>query len=251
MNQAKYFIKDYKVPLSATAVFVLVVLALFLLRNYDRSVLAESLSGEGSGGKDYATLLSKDKADGFNKKNLTAEEKTDLTNPSPTAASQRPSTSPSFTVTGPSQSTTTPPAGSTPSATTTPPPTSGDSPPTASFTADVTGLREDGASPVECKVSTIPTSSQCVRRYHFTAEVEAYNGPGTVAYEWRISVPGSSTGSFSAGSGESLTLLNKVVVISCSTPSGPFKIQLGVTNPNQSKSNDLEVMHDCGDIKVP
>ena len=242
MNKAKYFIKDYRVPISATVVFVLVLLALLSLRAYDRSVIAEVLLGKGSAGKDYATLLSKDKTDGFNKIDHTAEKQADSTTSGSTKATQQPSTS--FTITGTGESTPTAPSGSAPPDTTTPPPASGGSPPASSFSVNVTGIRHEGVSPVECN-STVPYPSQCVRRYFFTAGVEATDGPGIVDYQWDISVPGSSSDSFSAGAGQTLTLLKKVVVISCSTLPGPFTIHLSVTSPNQSNSSDLEVVHDC------
>ncbi len=243
--------------MSATAVFGLVLLVLLFFRAHDRSVLAEIQSGKSSGGKDYATLLSKDKTDGFHKNDHSADSQTDPTKPSPTATAQQQSLSSSFTVTSPGPSPSTPgtappPTGGAPPPTgSVPPPTGGVPPPASPFTAKVVGIRQDGASPVDCSGAQIPSPSQCVRRYYFTADVAAYNGPGSVTYEWRLSVPGSNIGSYPAGSGQSLTSLHKVVVISCDTPPGQFEVQMRISSPNQSASDDIKAMHDCGGGLTP
>lgn len=244
----RQFIRDYRLPLAATFIFFGLVVFLLLGRLHDKSALGQILAFKNSPSQDYATLLSKDKSDDFQKHDVGNESNPDgnsspdrqPTSNSPVSGAQgaNPTSTTSQTVTVVSTPTSSPP----PAASTPPPP---GSPPVTiqPFSAFISDFKQDKAAVMQCTGSGL-NLSKCTKTYSFASNVVTTNGPGSVAYYWKYSVSGSSNGNFAAGSGANTTSLNNTVTISCSNQ-GSFTAQFLLTTPAAAQSSVLQISHTC------
>lgn len=229
MKPVKQFLKDYRVPLEATIVFIIIILFMLFTRTVDRLALADVLGSKTD--SDYATLLSKDRDDEFKKNDVSTADETEVaTTPSPT-------TSTPFTV-NPNTVSVDPPVD-----------TGGEPEPVPPFSAQIDGPLVLEGTNIECS-GTSGNNLECYKRYIFRAKIFAQNGPGMIAYSWQGSVQeANEEGSFDVGSGESYTPLHKIVVLPCQLPMA-FEIELKLTQPTASQSNIVTNYHSC-DTTLP
>jgi hypothetical protein len=252
-SRVRAFEHDYRLPLVATGVFVAVLSALLLVRMHEHSIVAQVLSGTKTSGRDYATLLSQDKVAGLNDDQLGTEESSapattqksvNSTSTTFTSSSSSPTAS-STTSTSPSGSTASGSSSSSPEVPATTPPASGGgtTTPAPPFSASITSFRQEGSGVMTCSGSG-SSGNKCSKTYTFTAGIQTANGPGTVNYNWRFSVDGSSNGSFQAASGAFGTILQKQITLSCSN-STVFTAQMTLSSPAPTQSPVIAVTHVC------
>jgi len=232
----KQFFRDYRLPLEATFLFAVIIAVMLFGRAYDRLALADVLGSTTGNGKDYATLLSNDKADAIKKNDVSSQDNTK------TEASSSPSATTPFSV-----SPTPPPAD--PAPTDNPPDTGGDDPvpppppPPPPFGAVIDNLAMEGAF-LECSGGT--GSTDCSKRYVFKAVVHAYNGPGSIVYSWQGTRPEIyKDGNLTVGTGETLTPVYRDFRLPCNQPT-MFSIKVVITQPYPSQSQTLTMNHFCG-----
>lgn len=216
------FVKDYSLPLAATAIFLLLVLGATLLRVSQRASLAGLLSDVTRQGKEYGTLLGRDKPETVTKNTDNPELPADVTPAGSTS---------SFGVTNTgSQS-----SGS-----------GGGGSPAPVFSVAIASFQQDGVT-LECTTPK-PKLQTCSKRYVFSAGVRTLNGPGGVSYSWRSNLSSAlEDGSFSAGGGEVLTIRQKAISLACDTPSS-FSLQFVVLSPSFTQSATLNTNHNCNGI---
>lgn len=231
------FIKDYRLPLQATAVFILVLVMMLGARLYDHRALADVLGSKTSNSGDYASLLSNDKADDLSKNDVTTEEAAKKATNSNSTSDSAPisATSPSnvpFTV-SPSPP---PPA--------LVPPEEDDGnetdPPAPLFTANVESLVLESSSSNCAFINGLMQT--CSKKYIFRASTKTMNGPGKVSYAWLGESP--SSGEFLVGSGVIYTPVRKEINLPCN-PQKNFVVQFKINSPNPSESNPLPIDHRC------
>ena len=242
-TSVRQLIRDYRLPITATAVFIAIVVFMVVGRLQARSVLGQILAVNNSGTKGYANLLSKDKSDLFTKSDVgdtgpaqSGENRPFSTNGSSSGTSD----------TATSGGTSAPIDGGSSSGTGggTSTPTPGPAP---VFGASVVDFRQDKAPELQC--SSGPPNNpgnllKCSKIYSFVASVQTLNGPGTVSYGWLYSVSGSNNGSYNASSGTSTSTLRNEITLSCRNP-GNFTAQFVVNSPNSSKSQVMQISHNC------
>lgn len=230
-SHAREFVKNYRTPIAVTVIFIGTVITLFIGRLYERSALTQILAVRNSSGQDYATLFSKDKAEEFQRRDVSADDNAGTQASINNSATGNNSTS----NTGNASSST--PVNN--------PPVS-NNPAPAVFTVSISDFRQDQSPALQCTGGSVGGISlgKCSKTYSFAASVQAQNGPGSVAYNWLYSVSGSSNGTFSAGNGSSLTVLHNTVTLSCKDP-GIFTAAFSVSSPNAARSQSLQINHSC------
>lgn len=235
LKSTKRFVKDYRLPLEATLLFILTVLVMLFARNFDRLALADVLGNKTGAGSDYAKLFSNDKVDDL-KKNEVGIQENGNEKSTGAIASAAPAVTTPFTISpNPPPPNVPPPPGSPPG-------------PTPIFSASIQGLVFEG-SYMEC-AGIGENNQECSKRYVFRAGVRAENGPGTIAYSWESTVAeAQENGGFSVGSGETFTPLRKDIKLPCSQPR-MFSLQLVLSQPNTAESNILQQHHSC-DMTTP
>ncbi len=230
----RHFVKDYSVPLTATILVMIVLGAALVTRIVERATLVDILLGAPGSGQDYGSLLSRDKTSepvrGDINEQLPSSPITNQPAASNTSTfSTNPGTTNLSTSTSPG---TTPPGGGT----TTPVP----------FSSSISFLRQDSVT-LECSTSK-PNKGSCSKKYTFAAVIRTLGGPGVVSYGWRSNAIGvNEDSSFAAGTGESSTILQKQVTLSCNS-AGNYTLQLIMSSPSQAQSAVLGIAHDCKDI---
>lgn len=243
----KRFVRSYRLPLSATIIFAGLVIFLLLGRLHDRSVLGRILAVGNTSGGDYATLISKDKSDAFNKHEVSADDSRSPAVAPPTKVGSVPvATSPSYVVTptAPNPPSTTTPSSITPS--TTSPPSHTPPPPALPFTSTITDFRHLQTSPFTCPagVTSFNYQTECYKTYTFSATIQTQNGPGTVDYDWDYNVPGSNSGAISVLAGTQSTNIKDTIKITCDN-AGKFTAQFLINAPNADQSQLIEIRHQC------
>jgi hypothetical protein len=228
---------------------------MLFVRFYEQAALAGVLDGSGKKGQDYATLLSVDKDAELNKNNVeeskdatatdAAKTKTKATTSStdiaqaPLTVSPNGSTSSSpSTSEGNISAPTTGGGGSTE-------PTPIQATPTSDpFKANVEGINLISTT-IECD-TTVTSSYKCHKVYTFKGEIKSFNGPGQIVYGWQSSQASfNEEGSYSAGSGETFTVINKTIKIDCSQPA-QISMSLALRSPNLDSSDPIFINHECG-----
>lgn len=257
-EKIKHFAKDYRVPLLGTGIFVAILLTIILIRTYEKSALADVLPRKTSSTQDYATLLSNDKADKFNKNNVsesspsTNNNKTQIASNNP-SSSNTSSNAPSNTFTdttfnnttvNSSESTSTNPAPP-PASPTSPPPSQ--TPPPPPFSVSITNMFEDTSqNPRNC------SDQVCQETLNFKANLAATNGPGVIQYMWgwylcpssvtncsASSSPssGNHPGSISAPTGSSAPQVLQDIMVTCQKGQNyVLNVQFGVSSPNTTST---------------
>lgn len=258
-GRAKRLYHEYRLPTIATGVFLLVLIALGVVRQLEQTSLL-ALRNEVTNSDDiYATLLTDSEAIEFTRDDTTEQNSTTTaTSSSPSISNSTQSTSTPFTFsTGTNTSptsgdddtstggTTTPGGGSSGSG--------GDSgggttpPPTDPFTASIDSLAQ-GSTTLQCANPSKPNKGSCAKVYSFSSNVRTLNGPGTVSYAWQSSTSaGNGSGGFSVGAGSAITAVNKEVSMGCNKPAS-FTIQLALLSPSFTSSNTITVNHNCNEI---
>lgn len=227
--RVRQFTADYKLPLVITAIFLLLATTAALVRISQQSSLVDLLDGVTSTGQGYGTLLSKDKAD-------QPKRNTDISQPT----TEAPVGSPSSFALNPTNPPASSPAPSSPSG------TGSVVVPLPVFSSSIAYFQQDSAT-LECSTPK-PKQQTCSKRYVFGAGIRTQNGPGTVNYSWRSNLPSAiETSSASAGSGQALVALQKVITLACNSPSS-FNLQLAVLSPSVAQSSVLTVNHNCNEI---
>lgn len=230
------FVREYSLPIAVTFILIILVSGVAGARFLERSSLADLLPGITIGGKDYGSLLSRDKADEFkkNEDNGADARQAGATSSGSSVALNSGSTSANTTTGG---------AGTTGGGgnagggggTTTP-----------AFSSQVQSLQQSSVT-TECGAG-VPRKNKCSKRYVFSAGVKTFNGPGSVSYSWQSSLSSANESSgFSAGSGENLTTLQKTIVLDCKTSSS-LTLKLAVSSPTSGSSNTLTLNHNCNEI---
>lgn len=254
-SRFKQFVDDYKIPLTATLLFAVVLGSIFGVRTYERSILAATLTQAKSISYDYASLLSGDTQNSGNSTNLVNTENAPRSPDDDGSTSNSQASAAVFTVTPtnnsqggvePSQN-----GGTTPKPDT--PPPSGDNggatpSPALPFNASISSLGQEGNPQLNCSNigGALFTSRLCSRKYSFAASIRAVHGPGTVGYAWGSSTGLNTTSSFSVSAGETFTTVRTQLEVSCDAP-GQFTIQIKLTSPTQS-TQALSVSHSCPGI---
>ncbi len=241
----KEMYENYGLPSVVTVIFLIILLILLLMRLQQSSILSEVFKNNGSN-LDYASLLSSDEIDALQENMVASDEKNVAKvenkekNPAAATTSETPFTINSGVSSVPTSSN----GGSGTSA----PPTTTD--PNQQFSASVASIRSEGSSAPQCDTAS-PGSGfssftpNCTRTYYFGGTIKTSGGPGTVSYEWDSSHDGGkATGSFEAGSGDTLTSLKKQVTLPCNEPN-TLTMKLLVTSPNSDASADVIVTHSC------
>ncbi|HUP26392.1 MAG TPA: hypothetical protein VM124_01955 [Candidatus Limnocylindrales bacterium] len=237
-SSARQFAKDYRLPLAATLAFIIIALSLFIGRLHERSALGQILAVKNSAGQDYAGLLSNDKADDFQKNDVSSEVNSDpASQTKPTTTGSSPTTAAAPTSGTSETVAVTPPTTSSGSGTLTPTPV-------GPFTAAITAFKQDQAATLQCPGGSVTNLTKCTKTYSFAATIQTANGPGTVKYNWKYSVNGSSNGEFTAVSGTNSTTLHNTITLNCKD-AGTFSAQFLLTNPSAAQSQALQVTHSC------
>ena len=229
----RQFIKDYRLPLQATFLFILIVLILLTTRTFARLSTADILGSNTGGSNDYAAFLSKDKAEDLIKNDQSIQEVTKpVVTPTTNTTHNTESNAPTpFTITPSPPPTNTPPLPGSPPE------------PKEPFSAEVNQLILEGTF-LECP-NVSGNIEDCFKRYVFKAEIRAVNGPGNISYSWVSNLPEAiEDNSFSVGSGETFTPLYKTIILACNKPS-MFTMQLKLTAPKIANSSVLEQHHGC------
>lgn len=243
------FIKDYKMPINATLVFLAILVALLLLRIYEQSVLAEILPGKNKSGKDYATLLSTDKVDGVTKNDVKEEEqaKQEEQKKTETAASAN-----TFTVSSGGSSGTTSPTdggGTTPppdtggtGGTTTPPPTS--PPPNVPLRVEEVTVTLESKKSCPAPAASPPPCWE----YTFKGIIRTWGTvSGLVNYQWQHGPPmGSKTGEYHAPAGLSSNPVFVTFTVPCTQSQNGMTVgaMLHTVSPNDVQGN-ASTQHSC------
>lgn len=236
LNNRK-FIKDFKLPLIATAVFGVMLFGMVLSRTLERVALANVLDNNSSIGGDYATLLSNDKVDELKKGEVENQVNTSSQNNStsePNSTQNSPSTETSFTVSPDPEPTPTPETPATPAPG-----------PAPVFSATIDSMVFKGAR-LECTSGTqSPTS--CTKFYSFEAKVVSQNGPGKIDYSWTINPSsGANNGTINVGTGQTSSIIEKSFGIPCSVTTINFVyVQLRLISPNLVGSAPIQQPHKC------
>lgn len=227
------FIRDYKLPMVISVVFILVVSLLLINRTINKIALAEVFSKTNS--NDYNNLLSNNSDNTKTSSNTTADQQ-EADKPANTPFSIAPSPTTPPTIQDPLPSPNNPPNQPAP------PPT----PPPMPFGVSVQSLSFVGSELIYCSSGPGGANTPCYRKYFYKSKLQTYNGPGTVKYRWEGTFDEiNSNGSYSAGSGDQITTLNKDFQIPCSVPQQTFYIRFLTTEPNESSSAPLSQYHDC------
>lgn len=245
-SKIKQFLKDYRIPATATAVFLLILTAIFLIRAYELSVLASALPKSTSAEKDYASLLSADKPEDFQKNEVTdepSEQDTSNQEPSTSTTGGDSSTFTDTTVSSGGDS-----GGGSSGGGEEDPPDEEDPPvETPPFSATVIRVYRDSAG------NGLPTSCSgavCNYALSFGSEISTTNGPGDVKYRWGWAyktATGFSDGSFSAPSGSATTNVNKTVPVTCNIGER-FELTVGImtTQPTPTSAKTIVYPIGCG-----
>lgn len=235
------FLRDYKLPLRATAVFIVLLSVMGVTRTFDYLALDDILGDATSQGTDYASLLSSDKTDELQKNNV--EEET------ASAAQPEPSAPTVTTVNNTPQTPATAPSGGT----TTQDDDEESTPSSGPFTVDVSSFsfKTAPSGPFPCSTS----SGQLCKFYDLTAGVKSFNGPGTVRYRfaWRSSSNSGNTeqGSYNAQSGEGFAKIDQRFTLSCNLAPGPYRFSFYTTDPTNDTLPELVVDHNCTTFVPP
>lgn len=218
----KRFAQDYSLPLVATALLLLLLAVGVYAKDSEHITTATILRTLDSNGADYGTLLSNDKTS-----SLTVEN--DSGSSSVNSSSVATGTASSFTVNT-----------NTPSGTT----SGGSSAPV--FSAVIASF-DQGSVTLQCTKSKLKLQ-WCSKQYAFAAAVSTQNGPGTVDYGWRSTIPSATTnGSISVGSGNVVSTLPKTITLSCTVPM-VFTLQFVIQSPDLTQSAIITVNHNCNGI---
>lgn len=230
-SNVKQFMRDYRLPVVASILFIVVILFLFVGRLREHNALGQIIAVNKSGGG-YANLLSQDKADDFVKRDVSADDAAakDSANQQTSATSS--ATRQSTTITNPVTSG----GGPTPNPIVAPQP----------FAATITDFLEDQSPSLQCPNGLLGNINlnKCNKVYSFAASVRTTNGPGNVNYGWEYSVSGSSTGNFVAASGTNIVTLHNQLTLSCKNP-GSFNAKFVLTSPSTAQSATLQINHTC------
>jgi len=230
--RARRFVLDYSVPVTVTVVFLLIVAVALVLRTSQRSSLAHLLASVTSAGKEYGTLLSKDKTDELKRND-------DVNQPGDSAPA---GSATSFTLNAGNPSSTTNTTASGGSGTGSVSPSPSPTPPPV-FSAAIAFFRQD-SSELVC-TSQNQKLQTCSKRYTYSGGIRTQNGPGTVNYGWRSNLSSATEdASISAGAGEVVTTVQKVITLACTAPSS-FSLQLVILSPGFTQSPSLQVNHNC------
>ncbi len=226
--RVRRFVRDYSLPVTMTAVFLLLIIVASLVRVFQQTSLANLLAGVTTIGQDYGTLFSKDKTD---------ELKKNSDNSLPTAPA------PAGTPTSFAINTNT---GGNSSSGNTPPTSGGDTPLPLVFGASIAYFQQDSVT-LDCTTPK-PKRQTCSKRYNFGGGIRTQNGPGSVNYGWRSSTQSAvEDGSISVGGGEILTPMQKSITLAC-LPASSFSLQLTLSSPTPTQSATINVDHNCNEF---
>lgn len=254
LGRLKRSTQNYRIPLIASSIFIILVLSFGVVRQLQRTSLLSLINRATNGTDDYATLLSADQTDEFVRDD-TSEPERDTNGTIISSSNSTQSTSTSFTVnedtsnsnsgsssgsSGGSSS-----GGSGGGSSGSGGSGGGDTEPPPPFSASIDSFSQ-GTTKLDCKNPSNPKIGNCSKVYSFNARVSTKNGPGTVAYRWQSSQGGSS-GSLSAGEGSTITAVTREITIECKSPT-VFTIQFSITSPSISNSDILSVVHACNEI---
>ncbi len=236
-SRLKLFLRDFKLPLGATALFFVIVLGLLFTRIYERSILATALSDEINKGQDYASLLdsTNNALTAANESNSTSEINSTTGN----AAAATPAIA--FTVT-PNSPTSTTTGGTTGTDSV---PGDNEATPVPVFSSSITEFHQSGNPTQACNGGLVAgiAAANCTRTYSFVATVKTINGPGQVSYRWSSDVQGERNGTFNVSEGETFTQIPNTVTVSCKSPD-TFFVEFTVQTPSAS-SKRVRVEHQC------
>ncbi len=244
----EHFIKNYRLPLGATLLFLIIVGVMLFARVVDRMALADIMGDPGNSDNNYATLVNNDLTDDLKKNDIGQEDqpsqasvKSNQEEATPVVTSVAETQAP-FTIS---------PGGSTP--TPTPSPPTGTIPVIilTPFSASIKYLRHESTSAVTCNGVLGPifggglNPANCYKKYFFGAGIDTLNGPGVVNYKWQSSLASANTqSSFAVGPGTAFTALSKEIVITCDQNTS-FNLKLQLTSPTETSSGVLTVQHRC------
>lgn len=260
--QIRQFAKDYRLPIQATTLFIVIVLMMLFVRFYELSVLAGVLDGGSNKSQDYASLLSVDKNDELNKNEVNEKGAAVASEPKKSISSDKESAP--LTVSPGGSGGTAPSSVSNPTASPTlggsavtsapapaPGPTSPDPPESPSsqpMTVTVEGVGLESIKDF-CDPS-VSGLRKCYKVYTFKGSIKTVDGPGDVTYGWRLTKSGfDQDGSFSAGSGETYTYLPKIVRLDCSQPV-QFSVRLITKSPDTDQSDSGTITHFCENFTI-
>jgi hypothetical protein len=248
INRLKRFYREYRLPSIVSMVFLALLLTLLMVRQLERTSLIALRNEVSDGGNGYSLLLSADQRDEFAKNDTTEDEQANqnVSGGGLTGENSIQSTSNSFSVIDGSSTS----SGSN---------TTGGTSNTGDNTNDVvieepkpfsTSIESfsQGATSLQCTNASKPSKGSCSKVYSFNASIRAVNGPGTVSYAWQSNIEsGNGTGSYTAGSGNTVTSVNKGITLACNKNTS-FTIQFAILSPVFSNSNTISVNHNCNEI---
>lgn len=200
-RKIKKLLRDFKVPVTGTLIFLLCLCGLLFIRHQERVAVVGLAKDNPLINSGKSRLISKDQALALTQNNQTAvaESTKQTTSTSSSSSSQTPRTSQGSSSSGGGTS----PGGGT----TTPPDTGGGSlpptpPPSEPFSVDIIKLdynRAMGSSP-----TSGGNTSSCTVMHQFTGIIRGNNGPGAFTYHWE-QMNGQRSPDFNenAGPGES------------------------------------------------
>lgn len=245
-SRFKKFTAEYRLPVIASAIFLLIVSVFGVQRQFERRSLLELINTVSANENGYSNLISADQIDQFTRNDTSESEEAlnqTLTNDDSTRnanVNSTQNTSASFPINNDDWSND---GGS----------GSGDGgsgsdpPPSPPFAASIESFAQTNVT-LQCNNPSKPKKGTCSKVYGFSAGVRSSNGPGAVSYTWQSDADGGSgSGSFSAASGTSVTALSREVVLACNKSSS-FSMSFIINAPSQVASNNINVSHNCNEL---
>lgn len=114
------------------------------------------------------------------------------------------------------------------------------------FGASISSIHHDNTKP-KCH-SDKQKHSDCSKQYTFTATVATTDGPGTIAYGWRSTLPQAVESGVQTTHGQADTkTLTKTITLACDSPIR-FTMQLIITAPVSVHSEILTINHNCDEL---
>ncbi len=244
---------NYRVPLLATVIFLVLIIVFAAIRQFERTSLIGLINQVSTGSGGYANLLSVDEAQQFSKNDTTELEGQDTSqvNQGFDDSDSTQSTSTAFAIdSGAPASSPTGASGSNGSGGSSGTGGTGatrNEPVPAPFSAKIDSLKQVSTS-LQCKNPDKPNANNCSKVYSFSASIQTLNGPGSVSYTWQSNnSAGIGSGSFSAGAGSSVTTISKQITLECRTPTD-FSLLVVLVLPAPKTSNTINVSHNCNEV---
>lgn len=240
---------NYRIPLFATILFLLLIIVFASIRQFERTSLIGLINQVSNGSGGYADLLSTDEAQQFIRNDTTELEGEDSNqiNAGSDSSDSTQSTSTSFVI-DPGETPT--PADGPGGGGTNDPDNSDESdndPVPTPFSAEIDSIRRVSTL-LQCKNAGRPNKNFCSKVYSFSASIQTKNGPGSVSYSWQSNnSAGSGNGDFNAGLGNSVTTISKQITLECKSPTD-FSLLVVLISPNSTASNAENVSHNCNEI---